>query len=142
MPAIMTVEQLIASTIDALSRCPAGHAWHVRHHATIDYIEREHLPRGSGFDCGTKIDRDRSRADRLVLTTEFHHMNDVGMYDGWTEHTVAVKPSFLGLHDIHISGRDRNQIKDYIADIFDTCLRETVDMDRIREVTMSESATA
>lgn len=86
-------------------------------HAIEAYVQK-HAPRGSGFDSGTKIDLDRSRADRLVFNTAFHHMNEHGYYDGWTEHTVTVRPTFGTTPEVRISGRNRNGIKDYIADTF------------------------
>lgn len=122
-----TVIETIASTLDALTRCPVGHKWHDKHHARLTEIEKNYLPSGSGIDCGTKIDRDRSTASRVVFTTEFHHMDGSGMYDGWTEHTVVVRPSFIGGLDLRVTGRDRNGIKDYLADVFNTALRETVE---------------
>jgi hypothetical protein len=76
----------------------------------------ELLPSGSGFDCGTKfVSADDSK---IVFTTEFHHMNENGFYDGWTQHRVTVRASLsLGI-DIVVSGRDRNGVKDYIAQAF------------------------
>lgn len=122
-----SIIETIASTLDALTRCPVGHEWHDRHHARLTEIEKNYLPSGSGIDCGTKIDRARSTASRIVFTTEFHHMNNVGMYDGWTEHAIIARPSFIGGFDLRVTGRDRNEIKDYLADVFDTALRETLD---------------
>lgn len=80
------------------------------------------LPSGSGLDNGTGIDVDASRPDKIVLLTAFHHMNEDGMYDGWTEHKITVKPSFVFGLDIAISGRDRNEIKEYLAQAFDHAL--------------------
>ena len=99
--------------------------WHAKHTAAIHLAVKDHLPSGSGFDNGTRIDMERSNASRLVFDTAFHHMHESGMYDGWTDHRVTVRPSFLGL-DITISGRERNQIKDLIADAFLTALSEEV----------------
>lgn len=81
------------------------------------------LPSGSGFDSGTTFDEDSSTDSRLVFRTSFHHMNDGGMYDGWTDHTVTVRPAFTGL-DIKVSGRNRNDIKDYIGDAFAEILNQ------------------
>lgn len=75
------------------------------------------LPSGSGIDCGTKVNLPKSRAEKLVLTASFHHMNEAGYYDGWTEHTITVTPSFSGLN-IRVSGRNRNDIKDYLCDTY------------------------
>lgn len=80
-----------------------------------------HAPHGSGFDNGTMLDFDKSGGAKLVFTTAFHHMTEHGYYSGWTEHTVTVTPAFDGF-DLKISGRDRNDIKDYIADVFNTFL--------------------
>jgi hypothetical protein len=57
-------------------------------------------------------------------------MNDAGYYDGWTDHIVIVSPSFDGI-DIKISGRNRNDIKDYLHDVFHAALTEEVDDDEI-----------
>lgn len=84
----------------------------------IEAYVKKHAPRGSGFDSGTTIDIDRSTENRLVFNTSFHHMDEHGSYDGWTEHTVTVRPTFGGTPDIRISGRNRNGIKDHIAETF------------------------
>lgn len=131
------VVQTIASALDAMRRCEsrakpgndgADH-WSsmARHHRdSVESVVSRYLPSGSGFDAGTKLDFDASRPDRLVFTTSFHHMNDTGMYDGWTEHRVIVVPSFIGHFSLRVSGKDRNGIKDYIADVFHHALQETV----------------
>lgn len=91
--------------------------WAHRWDAYLDRIEKECLPSGSGFDAGTTIDREKSGPDRLVFLTSFHHMNATGYYDGWTEHTVTIRPTFTG-PDVTVSGRNRNDVKSYIVDTF------------------------
>lgn len=100
--------------------------WAERHACEIDRIVKKHFPSGSGFDSGTSFDFSASRADKLVFNTSFHHMNDAGYYDGWTEHSVTVRPSLAFGCTLKISGRDRNQIKDYIADCFSAALNEEI----------------
>jgi len=114
----MSETTVIKALANAFLVMEAGNPAHVaRWNDILDDIE-ENLPSGSGFDCGTKIDRERSTSERIILSTSFHHMNDVGMYDGWTEHEIRIVPSlFLGF-EIKVGGRDRNQIKEYIADTF------------------------
>jgi hypothetical protein len=85
-------------------------------------------PRGSGFDAGTSIDFDASNKDRLVFTTEFHHMDDNGFYDGWTDHRVIVKPDLLFGFSLRITGRNKRDIKDHIGDVFHTWLSEEVEI--------------
>lgn len=80
-------------------------------------------PSGSGIDAGTKLD-DSSTKDKLVFAFGYHHMDEHGYYDGWTEHTAVVKPSMCFGYDLRITGRDRNGIKEYLASVFDHWLNE------------------
>lgn len=129
------VYQEIARLIDAIARCEANAArgdserwsYMVRmHRATANDIVRECMPSGAGIDNGTTLDFEASRPDRLVFNTSFHHMSDVGYYDGWTEHTVIVTPSLALGFEIRITGRDRNEIKDYLTDLYHCALGETI----------------
>ena len=58
--------------------------WHQKWSDHIDTL-MEQMPSGSGFDNGTSIDLDASHAEKLVFNTSFHHMDEAGDYDGWTE---------------------------------------------------------
>lgn len=119
--------RLLASTIDALKRCEqTGNEWASKHRAALISMERDILPSGSGLDSGCKLDLDRSTGERIVITTSYHHMNDAGMYDGWTDHTITVLPSLISRFDLRISGRNRREIKDYLHDVFHTILSEDV----------------
>ena len=69
------------------------------------------LPSGSGIDNGTKLES--ADATKIVLTAGFHHMNENGYYDGWTEHRITIRPRFDGI-DVTIGGRNRNDIKEYL----------------------------
>lgn len=125
------VYQAIASKIEAMRNCnKSGNGeWFTRHHDAIDNIVREFMPPGSGFDAGTQFDVcdhvDNPR-DRLVFETSFHHMNDCGMYDGWTEHKIIVTPSLSHDFTLRVTGRNRNDIKEYISDVFYDALRRAV----------------
>ena len=81
------------------------------------------LPSGSGFDNGTYLVEDESGDSKLVFETAYHHMNSDGFYCGWTHHVVTITPSFVGKFDIKVSGVNKNDITDYIADIFSESLR-------------------
>lgn len=91
----------------------------------MEYLIKEFMPSGSGFDAGTTIDIDRSNARKLVFKTAFHHMDQHGGYDGWTNHNVIVTSEFDGLN-IHVTGRDRNDIKEYIGETFYSALHTMV----------------
>jgi hypothetical protein len=97
------------------------------HESRIAQIMGE-LPSGSGFDNGTTL-ADESTPSRLIFQTAFHHMDESGMYDGWTEHRVTVTPSLVWGIELRIGGRNRRDIKDYIADMFrDVLEREAADI--------------
>ena len=122
------VYQQIASSFQARQNCEkkmltgAGsqnaREWEEKHTETIEAIVRDHFPSGAGFDSGTTFDWVQSKPERLVFETSFHHMNEVGMYDGWTEHEVIVTPSLQFGFNVRVTGKNRNEIKTYIADEF------------------------
>ncbi len=122
-----TVIQMIASTLQSRRNCLKANAsleWVPKHEDTLKNLQYE-LPSGSGIDHGTKIDLDASNDSRIVLQMDYHHMNENGYYDGWTSHTIKVTPTFEGF-DLAIGGRDRNQIKEYLADILHHALSQTI----------------
>lgn len=83
------------------------------------------LPHGSGIDSENTVDLSLSHAKKLVIHTQFHHMNETGFYDGWTGHTITVTPSFRGIN-LRVSGRNRNDIKDYLCETFEYALSQEV----------------
>jgi uncharacterized protein YciU (UPF0263 family) len=123
-----TVAAKLANLVVAWKNCrESGNAeWEDRHAETIERLVREYLPRGSGFDDGTEIVADRCRSDRLVFTTSFHHMDECGYYDGWTDHVVTVRPDFVHGITVGVVGSNRNDIHDYIADAFVSALMQEV----------------
>lgn len=77
----------------------------------------EALPHGSGLDNGVKFCLERSTDSKLIFSTSFHHMNEVGYYTGWTEHKIVLTPKF-GDYRMRITGINKNNIKEHLADIF------------------------
>ena len=122
-----TVVQAIASTLQALNNCrkTENTEWINKHEEALKKIAREYLPHGSGFDRGCQITPEISRSGRIVITTSFHHMNENGYYDGWTQHKVIVMPDYGGCK-IRITGRDRNSWKEFAYDTFYYCLEVKV----------------
>ena len=76
----------------------------------------DEAPHGSGFDGGIHLLEDDSTPNRLVFSCDFHHMNDSGYYDGWSDHTAIVTPDLAFGYSLRITGRNRNDIKEYIAE--------------------------
>lgn len=121
-----SVAQAIAVLVEARLNC-------IKHKNTevADFNEerllkivKETMPSGSGIDNGVKIDLDKCTKNKLVFNFDYHHMNRNGYYDGWTDHTLTVTPEFNGF-DMKISGRDKNQTKEYLYDLFSGVLGET-----------------
>lgn len=76
------------------------------------------LPQGSGFDIGSKVLRLSSTPQRIVIQADFHHMDEHGYYDGWSEHQVIITPCLQWGFKLRVTGRDRRGIKEYISDQF------------------------
>lgn len=127
--------QHIASAVNTRNNLMLRDTSHARHwigewESRLKRMEQA-LPSGSGVDSGSLILLDdpgtpvgkRSIGNRLVLQTSFHHMNDAGMYTCWTEHNVIVTPSLQFGIELRVTGRDRNDIKEYLRELFDHALR-------------------
>lgn len=123
----MKLAEYFASFAEARRNCEvSGNSeWFAKHTERATILARDYMPRGSGFDNGTQFDIERSSDTLLVFNTSYHHMNETGYYDGWSEHTVRVKATFTGF-DITVNGRDRNGIKDMIAEYFYAALSERI----------------
>lgn len=121
-----TLVQFISSAVGAYQNCvkSGNREWQLKHLETLERLSAL-LPSGSGFNNGTELDIDRSSIEKLVFKTTFHHMSDHGFYEGWSEHTITITPAFDGFN-LKVSGSDRNQIKDYIADVFLHCLSQEI----------------
>lgn len=120
----MNLTRRLASIVGARARCLAkgDENWASRHEQTALELVKRYMPSGSGVDAGTTLDFDASNEDRLVFATSFHHMDEHGSYDGWTEHKVIVTASLAFEFNVRITGRDRNEIKDYLAELFNHAL--------------------
>jgi hypothetical protein len=127
-----TIVEMLALLLESIDNCRKStsdkQAWENRYTDRFNYLEKNFLPSGSGIDCGTKILDDKSSRTKLVFKCSFHHMDEHGGYDGWTEHTVIVTPAFDGI-DVVVKGRNRNEIKDHIADRFRYELLQYVELD-------------
>lgn len=110
----------IAQLVQARMNCmkSGNTTWRDNHQSTLAQLVEKYMPSGSGIDGGTELDLDLSAGDRLVFHFGYHHMNEGGMYDGWTTHTLIVKPSLTSGVVLKISGKDRNGIKDYLYDTY------------------------
>jgi hypothetical protein len=113
------------TTRDFYSQLAGYIAWYKTAHAdfkeqALDKINKlvGELPYGSGFDSGCSIDLEKSNGEKIVIKTAFHHMDENGYYDGWTEHTVIITSSLQYGFNVNVTGKNKNQIKNYIFEVF------------------------
>ncbi len=138
--------QLIASSTQARLNCIKQekitkqiHEWTERHASNIESMVKNFMPSGSGIDNGIAFDFDKSHGEKLVFQFSFHHMDDNGMYSGWTDHTLTVTPSPAFGFELAISGRNRNDIKEYFYDLFQSALCDLIDYDTEKNCYFSPS---
>ena len=122
----MNLIQALAQQLFRIQRgeqMPDGQGAHIVQDAKRELAKLvAHLPSGSGFDKGTALLLDKSKPDKLVFQTGFHHMNEQGYYERWTDHTVTVTPSFIFGMNISVSGSDYNLVKVDIVMAFEHIL--------------------
>ena len=125
---VQPVYRIIAGLVLAIENCErmGNSEWEVNHHERVEYLVNEYMPSGGGFDAGTSLNFDFSKPDRLVFDTSFHHMTQNGFYDGWTTHQVVVTPSLAFGMDVAVKGVNKNEIKEYIGDVFSGILDHKV----------------
>lgn len=97
--------------------------WADRHESTIERIEDEYLPRGSGFDKGCTVNLAKSNNQFIIINADFHHVNEHGFYTEWTSHKVIVTPAFINFN-MRITGPNKNDIKEYMYDVFGNILSD------------------
>lgn len=101
--------------------------WHAIWSDRVEKIMRS-APSGSGFNTGTSLEYVQEPDTELRFCTEYNHMDEAGYYDGWTTHVVKVTPRFSGI-DIKVTGKNKNDIKEYIGDVFYDWLTTELDED-------------
>lgn len=125
-----TMAAAFASVQEALDNCKKSgntewlERWRLRFAKLVD-----HVPTWSGMPLEPSDVEVTSAAIRYEVS--YHHMNDTGYYDGWTEHTVVVRPAFESV-DVRVSGRNRQDVKELI--------HEAVNYAFTRRVTWDEPA--
>ena len=72
------------------------------------------LPIGSGI-VSTEVISVTNK--KIVISFDYQHLNENGYYDGWTHHEARITATFGG-YTMYISGRNRNDIKPYLHELF------------------------
>ena len=75
---------------------------------------KELLPYGGGIESGCVISLESTKK-RIVIITNYWHPN---YSDEWTNHQVVITPSFVGEINLRITGKNKDNVKEYLQDIF------------------------
>ena len=120
----------ISATLQAYQYCikTGNKIWEEKHEDKLNELVNDHMPSGSGIDAGMYLDFHNSKPDKLIFTFEYHHMDENGMYSGWTDHKLTVTPSLYNDFYTYISGRNKNYVKDYLYEIFEYALRQEIEI--------------
>ena len=128
----MKTYQKISSLIMAIETCDrtSNLVWSAKHRMSLQDIANN-LPSGSGIDCGTKIDPN-STPDEIVLNLSYHHMNDGGYYDGWSEIVITVTPSLTWGFELDFTWEEsahpdlESDLEDYLGEVYQIALNEEI----------------
>jgi len=119
----------LSGTLQAYQNCikTGNKIWEDKHEEKLNELVKNEMPHGSGIDCGMELDFEKSNPNKLIFNFSFHFMNDNGMYDGWIDYKLTVIPDLYNDFYLNITGRNKQQIKDYLYEIFDYALRQEID---------------
>lgn len=94
---------------------------HVRFYAS------EFLPHGSGIDNGCVVDIKKSSLSKIILSVDWHHMDEHGYYDGWSTYTVTIAATFGDMHHIKVTGGRKDEtVKNCIVQALDMAFANDV----------------
>lgn len=118
----------IAGLINARQNCKESNndEWYEKHTEALHDIESDLLPHGSGIDSGCTIDLEKSTDSRIVINVPFHTMDPNGFYAGWRDYTVIVTPSLISRFNLRITGRDYNNLKEHLYQVFEYELSQEI----------------
>lgn len=121
------VYQAISRKLSAIAKCKAvvNSEYPYKQTVSLERLISLAIPSGSGLDSGPELSED-STPEKLIFSADYHHMNDHGYYSGWTQHQVIVRPSLCWGISLSVTGRDRNEIKECIAELFQHALTRLV----------------
>ena len=75
------------------------------------------LPIGNGIEKECVISL-KSTKKRIVIDTAYWHPNDNYETGLWTDHQVVITPSFEGEINIRVTGKNVDNIKKYLHEVF------------------------
>jgi hypothetical protein len=92
-----------------------------------EYIVRELLPKGSGFDDYPAIVE--ASDSEVIIVIRYHPLNEDGYYEGWIEERLHITPSIIHTYKSELtdnSGAEEG-IREYILDTYHEVLSSQFD---------------
>jgi hypothetical protein len=125
----------LATTLEAAFNCEkTGNVeWFGKHELRLALLVKEYLPSGSGINAGTSLLFSKQKTGELRLGVSFQHMNSDGYYEGWTSHEIIVTANLGHGFDLKITGPNKNDIKDYLGDVFHYALSQPINANAMME---------
>ena len=107
------------ATLNALKTCYKNNntEWIEKHEEDLlKWVKL--LPHGSGIDGNVRVEL--SKTDKILITFDYHCMDENGYYCGWIEYKISVSPDFLcDINIKFVKGRNYDSYaKDYLLSIF------------------------
>jgi len=126
-----TLATTLARYIQARKNCEASGntEWFDIWTERITKLCEKHMPHGSGLDVGCELDLPACTARKLVIVTSYHHMNEAGFYTGWTDHKINVTASLTSGFEVTVTGKNKNDVKEWLATLFTEILGMMIDED-------------
>lgn len=133
----------IAEALDIAER-NRNHPWIEKWEAELEQLENM-LPHGSGLDGVVEIDRSATSSDKITIVFDYHHMDEFGGYQGWSEWRLVVSADLLGLtYDLECvedceyrtsdgdeewtyTASEDDSLMDYFVETFDIALQREVE---------------
>jgi hypothetical protein len=112
----MKVVEALASALSTMRSCEREEMAD-RAKERVGKIQQELLLSGSGNDAGSEVLVDLCSDRKIVIQSDFHHMDENGFYSGWTKGVFTITPSFHGI-EVKFVVRGRPDIKYWDARLF------------------------
>lgn len=116
----MKVYQSLSKAIEARLNCIklGNDDWYDKWEEDINKMI-DSLPHGSGIDGKTELD-EKSTSEKIIITSEYHCMNEGGYYDGWINFKLVLTGSLQFGFNLAITGNfgKYQDIKDYLHEMF------------------------
>ena len=95
-------------------------------------ILTNYLPSGSGFDDGSVVDVNKSNNNKIIIHSAYHHLDNNGFYDGWSNFSIIIKPDLMFGFTLTLIGNTTIRkyfdcdFRNYVIDIFSDTLHKKI----------------